>query len=319
MRRKVSELAVAARDSSDTAGTNGGSWLAAVRGRGLDPAEARKRFSQHRLGEILVMLGMISSEDRDTVLERQEKLALPFGECCVRLKLIDAGDLAQALAWQFGYLHPVSGSFTFGKELVMVSQPFGPYAEALRSVSGRLMSRWVKGGRNVLAVTSAEGGEGRTHVTANLAVSFAQAGWRTLLVDADLRRPRQHLIFDVPQHPGLSRLLCGYAPRDVVRQIEHLKYLTVITSGPLPPNPLELLGRDELSEFLDQAKEYYDVVLVDTPASTAFADAELIASAAGNALIIVRKGTTRQRKVESLAKSLTGNGVEIAGTLMTAH
>ena len=295
-------------------------WLSAVRFRGRDPAEARKRFSQRKLGEILVMLGLVTSQDRDRVLERQQDLALPFGECCIRLGLIDADELSHVLAWQFGYSDPVKGSFTFRKDLVTVSDPFGPYAEALRSVSCRLMSRWIRGGEpNLLAITSAQSGEGRSHVAANLAVSFCQAGLRTLLIDADFRNPKQHLIFCVPQHPGLSRLLCGFTPKDVANRIAPLGNLTLITSGPVPPNPVELLGRKELAMFMQHAGENYDVVLVDTPAGTEYFDTELIASATGVALIVARVNRARQRKVENLAQNFAEKGIQIAGTLTNMH
>jgi protein-tyrosine kinase len=300
--------------------TPGSGWLAEAQCRDRDFAiDVRERFSHRRLGEIMVMMDLLSRNDIDEVLERQEELGLPFGECCLRLKLINESDLSQALAWQFGYVHPVSRSLTFAKDLVMVTDPFGPYAEALRSISGRLVSRWIGAGRNVLPITSAEPEDGRSHVAANLAVSFAQARLRTLLVDADLRKSRQHVIFDAPQHPGLSRLLCGFAPKDVVRHFPSLKYLALIPSGPIPPNPLELLGRNELTTFMEQAGEYYDVVVVDTPAGEVFADAELIASAAGSALIIARRNQTHQRKVQNLASRLTDNGVQIAGTIMNVY
>jgi len=300
--------------------TPGSGWLAEAQSPERDFAiDVRERFANRRLGEIMVMMGQINQHDVDDVLEHQEELGLLFGECCLHLKLIDEKNLSQALAWQFGYVHPVSGSLSFGKDLVMVTDPFGPYAEALRSISGTLMSRWVRAGRNVLPVTSAEPEDGRSHVAANLAVSFAQARRRTILVDADLRKSRQHVIFDVPQHPGLSRLLCGFAPKEVVRHFPSLKYLALIPSGPLPPNPLELLSRDQLATFMKQAGEYYDVVVVDTPPSGSFADAELIASAAGSALIVARRNQTHQRKVQDLAGRLKESGVQIAGTVMNAY
>jgi chain length determinant protein tyrosine kinase EpsG len=268
------------------------------------------------LGEILVSLGSITPEQQATVLARQAKLGLPFGECCIRLKLISRGDLAQALALQFGHLHPVSSSGSFGRELAMVSDPFGSYAEALRAVAYRLKGQWLQPDRNVIAVVSAEPEEGRSQLAANLAVAFSQAGMRTLLMDADLRAPRQHALFNVPQHPGFSRLLCGFAPEEVVRRLTDLPYLTLITAGPSPPNTLELLGRQEHKLLMQQASVYYEAVVVDTPPGSRFADAELIASAAGSALMVVRKNRTRQRKVRRLTKLLSKSGVQLAGTLM---
>ncbi len=297
----------------------GGDWLAEVRWPDRENALAPGRFLQQKLGDIMVMLELLSSHDRDTVLEQQPQLDLPFGQCCLRLKLIDDEGLSQALAWQFGLLSPASKSFNFGKDLVVISNPLGRYADALRSIGGRLMSAWVKPGRNVLAITSAEVGEGRSHVAANLAISLDQAGWRTLLIDADFRKPRQHINFDSPQHPGLSRLLCGFAPDEVVRRIPYLNRLSLVTSGPLSPNPSELLSRSDLAVFLEKAREYYDIVLVDTPAASNFSDAELIAGAAGNALIIVRKNRTRDRSIQGLVNAFASRGIGIAGSILNVH
>ncbi|MCF7984364.1 MAG: polysaccharide biosynthesis tyrosine autokinase [Thiohalocapsa sp.] len=296
-----------------------GNWLSVAPQRTQAPAEVRKRFAHRRLGDILVALGALSEEQRDKVVQRQAKKPMLFGQLCVKMKLVSEDELAEALALQFGYLHPVAGSLSVGKELVMVSDPFGVYAEALRTVSNRLATQWIKPGRNVMAITGAERGEGRSYLAANLAICFSQSGMRTLLVDADMRQPRQHRIFSLPQHPGFSRLLCGFAPEEVVKRVPELSYLSLITSGPVPPNPLEILGRPEVGMFMHQAGEYYDVVIVDTPASTRHSDAELIASAAGNALMVVRKNKTRERRVRKLRKTLEKRGAEVIGTLMNTH
>jgi receptor protein-tyrosine kinase len=181
------------------------------------------------------------------------------------------------------------------------------------------MSGPVKEGRKVLAITSAAAGDGRTHVAANLAASLAIAGWRVLLVDADLRRPKQHLVFNVPQHPGLSRLLCGFAPKEVVRAAPDIANLSLVTAGPVPPDPLDLLSRGEFRAFLEQAINYYDVILIDTPAGSECLDAEIIASTAGSALIIVQKNKTRQRDAQSFVERLEKSGVQTVGTLMNEH
>ncbi|WP_083924729.1 polysaccharide biosynthesis tyrosine autokinase [Lamprocystis purpurea] len=294
-------------------------WLTEVQLQGPNHDLVAGRFSQRKLGEIMVMLELLSAENRDFALEQQATLRLPFGECCIHLNLIDAEGLSQALAWQFGLLSPTSKSFTLSEDLVMLTRPLGSYAEALRKLGSRLVSHWLRPGRNVLAITSPAPGEGRSHMAANLAISLDQAGLRTLLVDADFRNPRQHINFNVPQHPGLSRLLCGFAPEEVVRQIPYLSHLSLITSGPTPPNPSELLTRNGLAVFLEKAREYYDIILIDTPASVAFSDAEMIALASGSALIIARRNRTRERDVRKLAERFTKNGVQVVGTVLNSY
>ncbi|WP_200374297.1 polysaccharide biosynthesis tyrosine autokinase [Thiocystis violacea] len=280
------------------------------------PVDVAGGFSRMRLGEILVAMGLLKSRDRDLALERQSKRGLLFGETCRRLKMISASDLNQALALQFGNLNPLTPSVRFGADLVTVSHPNGTYADTVRALSARLMSRCLAEGRKVLGVASAEAGDGRSHIAANLAVCLAQAGWKTLLVDADLRNPKQHQTFGVSQHPGLSRLLCGFTPEDVVRQVPYFKNFSLITAGPLPPNPSDLLGRGELSALIEKAKGYYDIVLLDTPPAARFPDAEMIASAVDTVLVIVRKNRTRLSKTRDFAEVLSENGVHIIGTLV---
>jgi len=292
-----------------------GEWLTAVQ-KSQSYSLASNRFSQYKLGEIMVMLELLSAESRDKALQQQEQLGLPFGQCCLRLNLIDAEDLSQALAWQFGLLTPASKAFSYGEDLVVISRPLEAYAEALRSISGRLMTSWRKPGRNVVAITSPGAREGRSHFAANLAVSLDQAGWKALLVDADFRNPRQHINFEIAQHPGLSRLLCGFAPDEVVRRIPYLHRLSLITSGPTPPNPSELLSRGDFAMFLENARNHYDIVLIDTPADNGFSDTELIGSATGNVLIVAHKNYTRERDLRNLAGRFRKNDVHVIGTVL---
>lgn len=283
------------------------------------PARIASGFSQMKLGEILVSLGVIDSRERDFALERQLDLDLLFGECCLRLRLIRSADLSRALARQFGAVSSLVESPRFGKDLVSVKEPNGAYTEALRALAQRLLSTVLAVNRRVLAISSVESGEGRSHVASNLGVCLARAGYRTLLVDADLRAPKQHSNFGIEQYPGLSRLLCGFAPEDVVRDIPYVENLSLITAGPVPPNPSELLGRKHLRVLIDQARSHYDTVLVDTPAGAHFPDAQLIAAAADGALMVVRKNRTREQEVKDFAERLSASGVTLTGTLMTDH
>ncbi|NEV62203.1 polysaccharide biosynthesis tyrosine autokinase [Thiorhodococcus minor] len=276
-------------------------------------------FSQMKLGEILVSLGVIDGEDRDFALQRQGDLDILFGECCLRLRLISGAELSWALARQFDAVHAPLVSSRYGRDLVTMTAPSGPYAETLRALAGRLMSNVLLGGRKALAVSSAEPGEGRSHLAANLAVSFACAGYRTLLLDADFRHPKQHENFGIRQFPGLSRLLCGYTPEDVVRQVPFVENLSLVTAGPLPPNPSELLGRGQLAGLIEEAKAHYDVILVDTPAGDRFPDAELVAPAVDAVLMVARKNRTRERQLKAFADRLAATGAFFAGTLMTDH
>jgi len=290
----------------------------AVRRRGEDAGGIRARFARRMLGEIMVTTGMLSERQRDRVLKRQLRSRLPFGELSRRMRLVSRDELERALGLQFGFLHPLTGAGRFSNDLVMLHRPFGEYAEAVRSAARRLLAQWATRERNALAITSPGRGEGRSHFAANLAMAFAQMGCRTLLLDADLRAPRQHEIFGQPAHPGLSRLLCGYAADDVASGVAGLRNLTLISAGPCPPDPLGLLGGRQFANLIQRAREHYDMVVVDTPAAGRHLDAEIVAAATGSALLLAAPNRSRLEPLKTLVRDLRRAEVCVAGSLMNA-
>src|SRR6267142_5250231 len=159
-----------------------------------------------RIGSILAEEGKLGVEHIEQVMELQQANGLRFGEGALRLGLITEDDLRCAVAKQYDLPHLVPGSESISSELVVAYEPFHPRAEEMRALRTQLLMRWSKAGvrHRVLAIASPGPGEGRSYVAANLAVAFSQLGERTLLIDADLRAPRQHRIFDVTDRFGLS-------------------------------------------------------------------------------------------------------------------
>ena len=163
------------------------------------------------LGAILIDSGQLQPEDAERVLQYQKQHNLRFGEAAVRLGLISEADIQFALSRQFAYayLRKTPGEARpLSDELVAAYQPFSPRVEQLRAIRSQLMLRWFDRAeeRQVLTVVGAERGEGRSHLAANLAIVFSQLGERTLLVDADMREPRQHYLFHLENQIGLSTL-----------------------------------------------------------------------------------------------------------------
>src|SRR5512139_1275869 len=171
-----------------------------------------------RIGAILSEEGKLRAGDIERVMEQQRASGLRFGEAALGLGLITAEDLRFALAKQYDLPHLLPGNESISSELVVAYEPFHPRAEELRALRTQLLIRWSNAGlrRRVLAVVSPRAGEGRSYVAANLAVLFSQLGERTLLIDADLRTPRQHRIFNVPDRVGLSAVLAGRADRSAI-------------------------------------------------------------------------------------------------------
>lgn len=272
------------------------------------------------IGEILVANGKMTEEQVQKVLQAQKSSELRFGEIAVKYRFVSRRDVDQALALQFGYS---SGESSVGvpSRLITASNPTAPFAEALRGLRSQLMMHWFDGspGQSALAITSVDRGDGKSFVTANLGVVFSQLGERTLIIDADLRHSTMHMMFEIRNRMGLSGILSGRAGLDEIVEIERLPNLAVLTSGPQPPNPLELLGSDVFPLLLDELSGQFDVILIDTPSAQQAADAQVIAQRAKGALIVGRKDHTRAPEIAQLASILTSSGVKLLGATLNDY
>jgi protein-tyrosine kinase len=273
------------------------------------------------LGAILIDSGQLKPEDAERVLQYQKDHNLRFGEAAMRLGLIVEADIQYALSRQFAYayLRQTPGDArVLSEELVAAYQPFSPRVEQLRAIRSQLMLRWFDRAdeRQVLTVVGAERGEGRSYLAANLAIVFSQLGERTLLVDADMREPRQHYLFHLENRFGFSTLLAGRSREEAIVRIPDLAGLSVLPAGPTPPNPLELLNRLNFDEFMIQARGAYDVVIVDTPSMSIGEDAAMIAVRTGAALAVARSGSTRVAAFNDLVRGLMDAGVAVVGSVL---
>jgi chain length determinant protein tyrosine kinase EpsG len=170
----------------------------------------------------------------------------------------------------------------------------------------------------MLAVVSPGSGEGRSYVAANLAVAFAQLGERTLLIDADLRAPRQHRIFNIPDRIGLSAVLSGRADCSAVVAIPQFGTLSLLPAGACPPNPQELLLRPALAALLGDLSSEFDVILFDSPPASLYADAQSLAFRAGSAIVVTRKDHTSIADAASTIRALKDTGTRVVGTVFNA-
>ena len=273
------------------------------------------------LGAILIDSGQLTAEEAERVLVYQRTHNLRFGEAAVRLGLISEAEVQFALSRQFAYayLRKIPGEAGgLSDEIVAAYQPFSSRVEQLRAIRSQLMLRWFDRAeeRQVLTIVGAERGEGRTYLAANLAVVFAQLGERTLLIDADMRMPRQHLLFSLENRTGFSTMLAGRLREEAIVRIPDLAGLSVLPAGPTPPNPLELLNRLNFEEFMIGVRGLYDVVIVDTPAMTAGEDAAMIAVKTGAALAVARNGSTRVAAFTDLVQGLMDAGVTVVGSVL---
>jgi chain length determinant protein tyrosine kinase EpsG len=272
------------------------------------------------IGAILMDEGKLSASDAEQVLKRQRELGWRFGEAAIELNFITDADLREALAKQYEFPYLTSGPEGVSRELIAAWDPFHPVVEELRSVRTQLLVRWFNpgAGRRTLAIASPCAREGRSFIAANLAVVFSQLGQRTLLIDADFRAPRQQGIFNISDRFGLSSALSGRSDLSAAAPVAGLTGLAVLAAGPLPPNPLELLSRSNFVALLAKAQAEYDVILIDTPPVTEYADACAVAFRAGDALMISRKDVTRLVDTEQAMRELSDASARVVGSLMNA-
>jgi protein-tyrosine kinase len=277
------------------------------------------RNADRTIGAILIDAGRLSPKDAERILEYQRHSDRRFGEAGLELGLLTESDILYALSLQFDYpyLQP-GGSQPISTEVVAAYQPFGVEGERLRALRSQLQLRWFdeSGRQSVLVVASASRGEGRSRLIANLAVTFAQLGQRTLLIDGNLRSPRLHKLFKIENQIGLSSLLAGRMQDQVVTFVHGIPGLAVLPSGPPPPNPTELLSRPALQRIVEQSRSSFDVVLIDSPAYDEGADAALLARVSGAALMLARNHVTRADDFRAVVVALGDSGVVLVGSVL---
>ena len=269
-----------------------------------------------RIGKILMDLGKITPVDAERILILQKVEGLRFGVAAQKLGLITQSDMRQALSQQFDHPYLQANQSGFSKDLVAAYQPFSPQVEALRGLRSQLNVRFFNETNKSLAIISPNAGEGCSNLAANLAVVFSQLGERTLLLDANLRDPSQHKIFNLEEQLGLSDILVGRADLDVAIKIEPFPYLTVLGAGTPPSNPQELLSRYVFTDFMEQVASFYDVIIVDTAPAVASSDAQTVAARCDGALLVSRLNKTRRSELENLRDQLIVTGVNIMGAVL---
>ena len=202
-------------------------------------------------------------------------------------------------------------------KLVVSRYPMSPAAESYRVLRTNLQFKMGDKRIRTLMVTSTVPMEGKSLTSANLATVLAHSGKRVLLVDADLRRPTVHRIFEVGNSAGLTTALASSTTDyDEFIHEEVLENLSVMTSGPLPPNPAELLSSARMYEIVRVLSQRFDVVIFDTPPVMAVADATVLASAVDGALLVVDNNHTRKKLLRQSFDALLAVGTNVMGVVL---
>lgn len=200
-------------------------------------------------------------------------------------------------------------------KMIMVANPDSPISEVYRTLKLNIEFSGFDRELKTIAITSAKHGEGKTTTALNLAAAYAKAGKKAILVDADLRQPGVHLAFHDANNAGLSSYLAGMNTVNEIIQQSQVDNLIFITSGPVPPNPSELLASERLKSLLDELKQRYDVILIDTPPALSLTDARIIATKSDGVLLVVDQGKLKRMEAKKLNDDLARLKVNLLGVV----
>lgn len=202
------------------------------------------------------------------------------------------------------------------RHLIAKLNPKSPISEQYRTIRTNLQFASVDETLGSMLVTSSGPGEGKSMTTANLAVVYAQQGKKVLLIDADLRKPTVHYTFRLDNLRGLSNILVGENTLEEAVNRTDVDNLDVISCGPIPPNPSELLASRKMEQFLIDARQSYDMVIFDTPPVLAVTDAQILANIVDGALLVVRSKHTEDEAVEKAKEALEPARAKLLGAVL---
>ena len=204
------------------------------------------------------------------------------------------------------------------RRLITHEDPKSPISEAYRSLRTSLMYSGNKDGANIIMVSSAGPGEGKTTTIANLAITYANLGKKTLLIDSDLRKPVVHNVFNIDKSPGITSYLSGDSSiSDIVNKTD-IENLDLITSGVIPPNPSEILDSKQMSLFFKTIKKDYDIILFDTPPLIAVTDAYVLMKYIDQFILVIRAGVAEKGAVERVLNAFSNTDFKITGAVINA-
>lgn len=202
------------------------------------------------------------------------------------------------------------------RHLIVNTNPRSPVSEAYRSLRTNIDFSSVDENTQVIMVTSAGPEEGKSTVVGNLAVTYAQDERRVLLIDADMRKPTGHRTFQLSNRFGLSSFLSRQNSLEDVIQDTEVPNLFVMTAGPIPPNPAEMLNSNSMTKLMELLREQFDMILIDTPPVLAVTDAQLLASKSDGVLMVINSGKVKKEIAAKAKENLLRVNARMLGVVL---
>jgi protein-tyrosine kinase len=291
------------------------------------------------LSEALVLLHGLSADSLENIHELTRSLHLRFADAALHAGQITQDQLDEAVDWirrralkqKVGIVEQVlrrtgnqrrelvvweGPKLRPSDQLIVAHDLQHAHSEAIRGLCSELLLRTRNQGGAIISVLSPCAGEGRSQLAAEIAIGFAQLGRRTLLVDADMRHPRQHILFGVDNVSGLANGLVDTTAKLQVHGIEGLPQMALFTSGTSPSNPLELLTGIRFEQLALQWRRSFEYVIVDTPPAAESSDAIAVASVAANVLLLSRANVTPFSALKEVARKLETTHARTLGAVI---
>jgi receptor protein-tyrosine kinase len=266
---------------------------------------------QIRFSEAALETGVITQQDLDEALSWIRQRAHSQGRSLVEDMMRRRTEQREVVLWKGDALHA-------GRQLIIAHDPDHPRSELMRRLRTELLLRTgARRGAAFFAVLSPSAREGRSQLAAELAISFAQLGRKTLLVDADLRRPTQHDLFSAANETGLAQALAADGPLNM-NGVQGLAKLAVLTSGGQPPNPVELLHGPRFNRMIAEWRRNFEFVVLDTPPTSEFSDGLTIASSCGSAILLGRAKVTTFSALKEMRRHLEPTNTRIVGAVINS-
>lgn len=200
---------------------------------------------------------------------------------------------------------------------IMEKKPKSLIAESYRSLRSNIAYSSFDGEYQIISVTSSVPAEGKSTTAINLAVSLSQLEKKVLLIDCDMRKPSLHKKLGISNISGLTDLLVGKKNVEDASK-KRSKFLTILTAGTIPPNPAEMLDSKVMSDFLEECRNHYDHIILDTPPLQAVADAQVLSTKADGTLMVIKANFTKKNDVESSVDMIKKVNGKIIGTVLNA-
>ncbi|WP_424769268.1 CpsD/CapB family tyrosine-protein kinase [Paenibacillus sp. sgz302251] len=202
------------------------------------------------------------------------------------------------------------------RQLITITNPRSPISESYRTLRTNIDFSSIDEKLQVLMVSSAGPGEGKSTTITNLGITFAQSDRSVVLIDADLRKPTAHQTFSISNRWGLSSVISKQCSLEEVIQMTDIPNMDVITSGAIPPNPAEMMASQRMTSLIEQLRGMYDVILIDTPPLLAVTDAQIIATKSDGVILVVDQGRVKRDIAMKAVKNLENVNARILGVVL---